>query len=170
MAPKILECLKVLGPLLLAMVVAVATWQFQKWQTRLAKQKLRHDLYDRRLAIYVVFRDLLLALPDKSDEEIRAALRKASIARFEAPFLFGDPKIQEYLEAVCREVAEDVIGNINYREAVREAGAMADPDVARELLERVTRLGSAKLDLPKRHVGELTERFGKFLNLTDFWK
>jgi hypothetical protein len=86
-----------LGPLLLAVVVAIDTWQFQKWQVRLAKQKLRHDLYDRRLAIYVAFQELLLALPKKSDDEIKAALRKASIARFEAPFLLGDPKIPAYL-------------------------------------------------------------------------
>src|ERR1039458_9075210 len=66
MAATVLEWLKVLGPLLLAVVVAIATWQFQKWQVRLAKQKLRHDLYDRRLAIYVAFQELLLALPEKS--------------------------------------------------------------------------------------------------------
>lgn len=66
MPATILELLKVLGPLLLAKVVAIATQQFQKWQVRLAKQKLRHDLYDRRLAIYVAFQELLR----KSDDDL----------------------------------------------------------------------------------------------------
>jgi hypothetical protein len=75
----------------------VPLW-FQIWQVLLAKQKLRHELYDRRMAIYVASKDLLLALPKKGDDEIKAAHRKASIALLDAPFLLDNPKIQAYLE------------------------------------------------------------------------
>jgi hypothetical protein len=170
MAATVLEWLKVLGPPLLAAAVAIATWQFQKWQVRLAKQKLRHDLYDRRLAIYVAFQELLLALPEKSDDEIKAALRKASIARFQAPFLLDDPKIPTYLEALCKQVTDDVIGNIMFLDAMRGNIRMNDPRIVRDFTERADRLGKAKLDLPGRHLGELSARFAESLKLTDFWK
>jgi hypothetical protein len=159
-----------LGPLLLAAVVAIATWQFRKWQVRLAKQKLRHDLYDRRLAIYIAFQELLLALPEKSDDEIKAAFRKASIARFEVPFLLDDPKIPAYLEALCKQVTDDVIANILFLDAMRREVRMNDPQIVRDFTEKADRLGKAKLDLPERHLGELSERFAESLKLTDFWK
>jgi hypothetical protein len=170
-ATCILEWLKVLGPLLLAIVVAIATWQFQKWQVRLAKQKLRHDLYDRRFAIYLAFQELLLALPERGDDEIKAAFRKAVIARLEARFLLADPKIQAYLEALCKQVSDDVIGNIMFLDAVKRHGAlMNDPQTCRDFAERASRLSMAKISLPDRHLGELSEQFAEFLKLTDFWK
>jgi len=170
MTCAILALLKVLGPLLLAVVVAIATWQFQKWQIRLAKQKLRHDLYDRRWAIYVAFEELLVALPEKSDEEIKAALRKAEIAIRQGPFLLGDPKIQTYLEGLCKEVTDDVIGNIMFLDAMREQGAVGGPEFGPEIARRATALVRAKHTIPDRHLGELSEQFTQFLKLTDFWK
>jgi hypothetical protein len=167
--PFSLEWLKVLGPLLLAIVVAVATWQFQKWQVRLAKQKLRHDLYDRRLAIYVAFQELLIALPEKSDDEIKGALRKASIARFEAQFLLDDPKLHAYLESLCKEVSDNVLANITYLD-VMKTQATSDPQVRQDYAERANRLGMAKLEVPGRHLVELSEQFSKHLKLTDFWR
>jgi hypothetical protein len=140
---------------------------------RLARQKLRHELYDRRMAIYVAFRELLIALPEKSDDEIKALLRKANIARFEAPFLLGDdPKIQAYLEELCKQVTDDVISNITHRDAMNEqvAAIKNDPKVVKEFAERTARLGAAKLNLPGRHLRELPQRFAECLKLTDFWK
>jgi hypothetical protein len=167
-----LEWLKALGPLVLGVAVFVAAVWFQKWQVRLAKQKLRHELYDRRMAIYVAFRELLVALPEKGDDDIKALLRKATIARFEAPFLLGDaPNIQAYLEELCKQVTDDVIANINFLDTAREQGMlMNDPQAAREFTERASRLGAAKLDIPDRHLRELPQRFAKLLNLTDFLK
>ena len=170
-ATWILDLLKVLGPFLLAIVVAFATWRFQDWQVRLAKQKLRHDLYDRRFAIYLAFQELLLALPERGDDEIKAAFRRAAIARLEAPFLLADPKIQAYLEALCKQVTDDVIGNIMFLDAVKQHGElMNDPQACRDMIDRASRLGTAKLSLPDRHLGELSEQFAEFLKLTDFWK
>jgi hypothetical protein len=61
---EVLEWLKALGPLLLTVVVAYVTWHFQQWQVRLEKEKLGHQLYDRRFAIYKAFQKLLIALVD----------------------------------------------------------------------------------------------------------
>jgi hypothetical protein len=166
------EWLKAVGPIAIALAVFFVTVWFYRWQKRLATEKLRHDLYERRFAIYVAFRDLLLALPDlaKSDDEIKAACRKASIARFEALFLLDDPKIQAYLEDLCRQ-ANGVIGDIVFLDATMKQPAWTnDPQVVRDVLERSQRLGAAKLDLPNRHLEELPQRFTQFLRLTDFLK
>jgi hypothetical protein len=167
----LLEWLKVLGPFLLAIVVAVATWKFQEWQVRLAKQKLRHDLYDRRFAIYLAFEELLLALPVKGEDEIKAAFQKAVIARLKARFLLADQNTQAYLEALCKEVNDEVIGNFMFLDAFKQDATLkSDPQAVRDSLERGSRLGIAKLKIPDRHLRELSEQFAKFLELTDFWK
>jgi hypothetical protein len=167
-----LEWLKALGPLVLGVAVLWAAVWFQKWQVLLAKQKLRHELYDRRMVIYVAFRELLIALPEKGDDDIKGLLRKAAVARFDAPFLLGDdPNIQAYLDELCKRVTDDVIANINFLDAARDQGTlMTDPLAVREFTERASRLGTAKLDIPDRHLRELPQRFAKSLNLTDFWK
>jgi hypothetical protein len=165
----ILEWLKALVPSFLALAVLIVTGLFYYWQVRLAKQKLRHDLYDRRIAIYVAFRELLIALPEK-DDEIKALLRKANIARFEAPFLFNDVNLPAYLVQLCEQITEEVIGNRMFVEAVKnEAGLMNNPEVAPEFAKRAARFGVAKLEIPDRHLRELPQHFAE-LKLTDFWR
>ena len=162
------EWLKDLGPLFVSLAVLWVTCWFSRWQVRLARQKLRHDLYDRRFAIYTAFQELLLALLDKSDDEIRAAFRKCYVARSEAPFLLADQQIQAYLEDLYKQVKEGVIGNIMLLQS--NGGTMNDPQIRREAAEKASRLGAAKLTLADRHLGELSQRFARFLKLTDFWK
>jgi hypothetical protein len=165
------EWLKALGPLVLGVAVFVATAWFQRWQLRLTKQKLRFDLYDRRFAIYSAFHELLLALPEKNDDEIKVALRKAEIAQSAAPFLLDDPQIQTYLEQLSEEVRTEIIDNIMFLESVKNDPAMmADRQIAKDASERNLRLGSMKLALPDRHLRELPQQFARFLKLTDFWK
>ena len=166
----ILDWLKAIGPLAITLAVFVATCWFYRWQVRLAKQKLRHDLFDRRFAIYAAFRELLLALIEKNDDEIKAAFQKASIARFEARFVLDDPKIDTTLEALCKQANDDVISNIVYFDAMRPHGTMNDPQISREFAERGGRLGKAKLDLVGRYFEELPKQFEKYLKLTDFSK
>jgi len=152
----ILKWLEALGSPLVALAVFVATCVFYWWQVRLARQKLRHDLYDRRFAIYVAFRDLLLALPEKGDDEIKLALRRASIARLEAPFVLGDDsEIRAYLDQICREVTDDVVAGIMFCDGLKNSGAMnSDPQAAADFAARASR--------------ELPRQFARFLSLTDF--
>jgi hypothetical protein len=118
------EWLKAIGPVTVALAVLIATCWFYRWQIRLAKQKLRHDLYEPRFAIYAAFRELLLAFIEKDDDEIMAAFRKASIARFEARFVLDDPKIDANLDALCKQATADVISNIMYFRAMKPHGTM----------------------------------------------
>ena len=166
----ILECLKAIGPVTVALAVFMVTRRFYRWQIRLAKQKPRHDLYDRRFAIYVAFRELLLALGEKNNDEIMVAFRKASIARFEAPFVLADPTIEAILGALCKQVTDDVISNIMYFDAMKSQGTMSDPQILRDFNDRADRLGRAKLIIADHYFEELPKQFEKFLKLTDFWK
>ena len=171
MAATVHEWLKDLAPVVVSIAVLFVTWSFNKWQVRLAKQKLRHDLYERRMAIYVAFRELLIALPEKSNDEIKALLRKAHIARFEAPFLFADDtQIQVYLDELCKLVMDGVISHVAYLDAMNEQipAIQNNPQVVKERAERVASLGAAKHDIPDRHLRELPQRFARSLSLTDF--
>jgi hypothetical protein len=168
----VLEWLKVLSPLFLGAAVFVATVWFQNWQLRLAKQKLRHDLYERRFAIYVAFKDLLIALPEKGDDEIKVLLRRAEVASFEARFVLGEANIQAYLEELCKQVRDDVLGYITYLDAMngQVAAIKNDPLVVKDREGRGERYAAAKHNLPARYLIELPQRFEEFMRLTDFLK
>jgi|ERR1035437_6632410 hypothetical protein len=170
MTPTILEWLKALASPAVALAVFFLMLSFNRWQVHLSREKLRHDLYDRRFAIYLAFKELLLGLPEKSDDEIKASFRKASVARFEASFLLeDDPKIQAYLDRICKEVNDDVIANIMFIDAVNQNRALNnDLQAVRDFTERASRLGVAKLSIPDRCLAELPQLFKPFLKLTDF--
>jgi hypothetical protein len=173
MAPSCVpEWLKDLAPVVVSIAVLGVTFSFNRWQRRLAKEQLRHQLYERRAAIYAAFRELLIALPEKSDNEIKTLFRKATIARFEVPFLFEyDPKLQAYLEQLCKQVGEDVISNIVSLDAMGRAGLpMNDPQMIQDMMNKTSQLGAAKLEIPDRHLRELPQEFARFLKLTDFSK
>jgi hypothetical protein len=170
MAVTIHEWVKDLAPVVVSIAVLWVTISFNRWQGRLAKQKLRHDLYERRMAVYIAFRDLLIALPEKGDEEIKASHRKASIARFEASFLFDDPNLPTYLEDVCKQVSDKVIANATFLEVMRNQTQMNDPQMIQDFARRAAQLGEAKIEIPDRHLKELSRQFGPSLKLSDFWK
>jgi len=165
---KIVELLGDLGAFFVSLAVFGVTFWFSRWQVRIGRQKLRHDLYDRRLAIYVAFRELLFALVDKSDGEIRASFRKAQVARFEVPFLLNDSKIQAYLEDLSAEIRDRVITDIMFIQS-SEGAETSDPQFQQEVAKRISRLASAKIGLADGHLEKLSQQFGRFLNLTDFW-
>ena len=64
--------------------------------------------------------------------------------------MLDDPKIPAYLEALCKQVTDDVIGNIMFLDAMRRYVRMNDPQIVRGFTERADRLGKARLDLPGR--------------------
>lgn len=67
--------------------------------------------------------------------------------------MLANPKIEVYLEALCKQVNDDVIRNIMFLDAVKKHA-----------------FGTAKLDIPDRHIEERSEQFSNLLKLTDFWK
>src|SRR5580704_1784783 len=78
-AQCLMEWAKASGVPLLAVVVSgvsvLAVSVFSWWQMRIAREKLRHDLYDRRFEIYMAFHELLVAVVEK--DNVDAELRKA---------------------------------------------------------------------------------------------
>jgi hypothetical protein len=157
----LVEWTKALGLPLLAVVVSgvsvFAVSVFSWWQARIAREKLRHDLYDRRFAIYIAFHELMVAMTDKADVE--AELRKANAARAHSPFLL-DAKLGAYLKELHNEA---------FRLSVT-------PKLIRDLsptpAERVpmdAKFGSDKLAFGNR-VEELVGKFERFLKLKDFSK
>jgi hypothetical protein len=172
MSEWVLKWVRDFAPVVVSIAVLVVTFSFNRWQRRLAREQLRHQLYERRVAVYSAFRELLLALPEKSDDEIKALFRKASIARFEVPFLFdNDAKLRVYLEQICERTTEEVINNIFFVDGMKQQSAiMNDPQIARDFATRANQLGLAKLKIPEDHLTRLPQEFAPFLKLTDFSK
>jgi hypothetical protein len=107
--------IKDFGPLVVSIVTMLVMCWLGSRQARIAKEQLKHQLYDRRMAVYDPLRDLLFALLQKgndSDEEIKACFRKADFARREIGFLFNDnQKILNLSEQLCGQVRNEVINN-----------------------------------------------------------
>jgi hypothetical protein len=138
-----------------ASVLAVSV--FSWWQVRIAREKLRHDLYDRRFGIYMAFHELFVAICEKDD--VDPELRKANAARAHGPFLL-DAKLATYLEGLHREAFRINATNKLIR----------DPTlVPLELIRQASQLGSDKLNFANR-VAELVREFERFLKLRDFSK
>lgn len=171
MAEYVRGWIRDLAPIVVSIAVLFVTWWFYRWQRRLAQEQLRHQLYERRVAVYGAFRELLLALPEKDDNEIKALFRKASIARFEVPFLFeDDPKLQAYLEKLCKHITDEVINNIFFLDGMKQQTGTMDAQIAQDFVKRANQLGVAKLQIPGDHLGQLPQEFAAFLKLTDFSK
>jgi len=155
----LMEWAKALGLPLLAVAVSVASVLsvsvFYRWQVRIAREKLRYDLYDRRFAIYMAFHELLVAIPEKDD--VDPELRKANAVRAHSPFLL-DAKLGGYLEGLHTEAFRINATN----KLVREP---SPPTVER--VQMVSQLSSDKLNFSNR-VTELVREFERFLKLTDF--
>jgi hypothetical protein len=146
------------GPLatvLAALVVTFVTAFFAWRQWIVAKEKLRHDLYDRRFAIYTAFHKMLVAIVEKQD--IEAELREANAARAQSPFLL-DKQLGIYLEELGKEAFRI---NANTK-------LYTDPSFApAERAARIAQLGSDRLYLCNR-IDEMAKEFSRFLRLKDF--
>lgn len=148
-----IEWAKALGIPILAIVVSFATYRSGHLQVRISREKLRHDLYDRRYAIYMAFYHLLVAIGEKDD--IETELRKANTARAQSPFLF-DRRLGAYLDRLYKEAFRI---NVESR-LVHEQNLWS-----RERTARASQLGSDKLNLAGR-TWELIEEF-ECLRLND---
>ena len=120
---------------------------------RIAKDKLRYDLYDRRFAVYMAYHDLLVAISEKDDAE--AELRKANAARAHSPFLLNAP-LGTYLEELHKEAFR-----INATvKIVRDRSLPTD-------LAAANQLAHDRLAFVNR-ISELIKKFEPFLRLSDF--
>ena len=155
-----------------SVAVLVATLKFNIWQKKLGKQQLRNKLYDRRLPVYLVFRELLQVLSEKGDDQIKAVFQRARFGLLEVPFLFEDnPDLQAYLEKVCTRITDAVINNTVDMNTKRE-DVLYDHDNQRahESEERKKQYSATKRKIQGEYLPQLHGKFGAFLNLTDFSK
>src|SRR5271166_632205 len=89
-------------------------YQLAKQQTRIAAEKLRHDLYDRRFAIIVsIFEYYQAIISWAGTEEQKAARDRFFRAYQEAGFLF---KSESRIEAILKELNDDGNKVIGFKE------------------------------------------------------
>ena len=147
-------------PLLAAAVAFAIGWSngsSNRWQVKIAREKLKHDLYDRRFAVYMAFHELTVAVSEKKD--VDAELRKANEARAHSPFLF-DTGMTRYLQDMYNEAfrinaTNKFVGDLDMGDAVVRMNAW-------------TQHSADKLTLANR-IPELVEKV-ECLKLTDLSK
>jgi hypothetical protein len=157
------------GPFFVSVAVFLVGLWFSWWQVRIARERLRHDLYDRRFKVYEAVKELLIALVDKGDTEVRRAFQNACIAALEAPFLFNDSRLEKYLKDLLDELRRRVMSNIMFLESSARA-KINDPQGHEEVARRSSELASAKAELATRYLESVPREFARFLKLTDFWQ
>ncbi|WP_284945932.1 hypothetical protein [Acidisoma cladoniae] len=102
--PYTVILIQALGPTVVAIAVAAFTiWiafrqvKIARQQAEMVREKLKHDLYDRRYAIYLTFEKMLrVSLGEKELGEKEAVIRDANIAAHQSLFLFGS-EMKAYL-------------------------------------------------------------------------
>ena len=86
-------------PLLLALIAACAAWvAFQQWVV--ARQKLNHDLFDRRFAVYTAAEKYLVACLNRNggtQEDTSISYQEIKAA----PFLF-DKSVNDFLALIMK--------------------------------------------------------------------
>jgi hypothetical protein len=158
MRSQLIELLNNLSVPLLAVAVSYLAYSVNKGQLRIAKEKLRYDLYDRRFAVYMAFHRLLLAVAE--NDKAANELREANAAHAQSPFLL-DASTGAYLEKLHEEAfrvdkTKELVCDQTFA-TVHERGVMA------------SQLANDKLNLFNR-ITELSHRFEPFLKLKDFAK
>jgi hypothetical protein len=147
------EWAKALGIPVLAIAVSFATYRSGRWQVRIAREKLRHDLYERRYAIYLAFHDLLVAIGEKDDVE--EELKHANAELAQSPFVL-DRRLGSYLDKLYKEA---------FRIHAESKMVYGQNLWSRERTARASQLGSDRLYCAG-HVRELIDEF-ECLRLTD---
>jgi len=163
--PPWAEWARAIGPTLVALVSALAVLvsivsvclsrQIARWQASVARETIRQNYYDRRFAIFMAFRELLVAIVDKADVDVE--LRNANAARAASPFLLSE-QLGRYLEELHKEGFHL---NATNKLLALDAGYKATLTPI-QLNEEMTKLARDKLILINR-VPELAERFEPFL-------
>ncbi len=146
-----------LATVVASIVVASVTACFAWRQWIVQKEKLRHNLYDHRFAIYMSFHKLLVAVVEKQDVE--AELREANAARAQSPFLL-DQQLGAYLKKL-----HDEAFRIN-----ATAKLCLDTGNFSSHAEQITtaaQLGHDRLRLVDG-IDSLAAEFSRFLRLKDF--
>ena len=140
-----------------AMLIGLLAWFVSRGQLLVAKEKLRHDLFERRFAVFYAFQNYLVAVAMKRSTQELADEVVAKLAT--ARFLFDQPTF-EYLRTTWMDTA-----NLNNRGPM-----LADPDAWPTASERVAagiKHADAKMALFDK-VDEIAAKLVPTLRLRDF--
>ncbi len=143
MAEHVLKGLRDFAAVAVSVAVLAVTLSFNRWQRRLAREQLRHQLYERRMAVYSTFCELLTDLPyANSREKVTSLSRSARLARSEIPFLFEDDRdLQTYVDQLLQRVNDEVVNGIFFLDGMQQQpGMMNDPTIAKSWTERASQL------------------------------
>jgi hypothetical protein len=150
------ECIKIFTAMLTPILGIIAVYiAWQQWRT--SDLKRRHDLYERRLAIYLAVMEFLACIMRKTratDAEMISFLQKTR----ESYFLFG-PEIAEYLDKIYKRAVE-----LEYHNTMLNNPASSLP-----VGEERTRLAHEKSEAMKWCTAqfEITrEKFAEYMSLS----
>lgn len=152
------EWARALGLPALALAVSWMTWRTARWQVDIAKEKLRHDLYDRRFAIYMAYHELLVAILEKTEHA--KELTKATAAKAQCRFLLKNREIEVYLNELDREA-------FSISKKIEVLNQSPTPLPPQEQIKQWNEIGPARKRLFDR-IHQLAEMFEEDLRLQDF--
>ncbi|NNM57939.1 hypothetical protein [Acidocella sp.] len=147
-----------LGLPLFALALTLFGIRNAKDQTRVSKEKLRHDLYDRRFAIYMAFENMISSyLGKENPDEIYRAWDQAYVASLQSSFILNS-EMEQYL----KELQTNVFAM--FMEEGRRRGEKDIPtdDFRRLEVKKFQNFGTLSKVLPV-----LAEKFEPFLKLND---
>jgi hypothetical protein len=141
-------------PILAAIVASLAAW-IALQQMRIARMKLDHDRYEKRVAVFEAARKLL-AEAVTTDSISRETFREFVVGTSVAPFHFGNEVVQ-YLDQIRRTAGSLMVNQRAANErADTEDGARAKNEAEKQLLWLQNELQD----------GYLINRFRGYLALT----
>ena len=151
-----------------SIAVLLVTRSFNCWQKRLAREQLRHQLYDRRMRVYESFRLLVLKLPEIEIDEISTLYRNAVLVRHEVPFLFDDnAELEEYLDKLLRQIEKKVLNHQSNFDRTEPSMYTEDPEARDRQAKLRIDFFETRLEILNANSSQLPEQFKPFLMLTD---
>jgi hypothetical protein len=157
-APMWLEYCRVFGPILVAVVAALiaSIIQYRSWKT--ARDKLRFDLFEKRISIYYGILDLIDEyFLSKNVDEADVALRKFDSVTRGHEFLFDD-KMNSYIYSI-REIIVEILNDKDY---LNDHGSSSDFG-SKERSEISSRFSKNRQTL-RSIKPKITKMFSRFLS------
>ena len=136
-----MDCLQII-PSYLAVLVSVLVAYIAYLQHKVARDRLKHDLYERRFAVYKAAQRLLTEVFQDADINYEKLIRYVADTQA-APFLFGED-IFEYLDKIRKKTirlleASSVLTGLPIGEERSEA-AKSRMQIVKELTDEIPNL------------------------------
>jgi len=149
-----LELAKILAPVFVALVIGLIAAGIAWHQAKIASAKLKLDLFERRLKLYIELRDFLVyATAESLDSHDMSRIAQMQLAATSAHFLFGADLGRDFDNAISKAIA--------LRQAMRALRATELDDPGRAGAEATA---TALLDWFASQLEGLRSRFRKYMD------